>query len=111
MVQGVHTVSQRKIPFLPSPTQKKGQKNKKSAVKDVLLEGRIKLVEQGMFDGWKKRTLMFEDEGLGRELEDVDEDALFGDPNGQLIVNVTMDPDFMECPFSNVDIVSDCREQ
>lgn len=102
-IQGVHTVSQRKFPFVPSSsTQNKGQKNKKSAVKDVLHEGRIKLVEQGMFDSWKKRTLIFEDEGLEREVDD-DSDATFGDPNGQLIVDVAMDPDFMECPFSNVD--------
>ena len=53
-VQDVHTASKRTITLLP--TQTKEAKNK-LAVKDILLEGRKKLVDHGMFDDWMKRTM------------------------------------------------------
>lgn len=116
-VQSVHTASKRTISLLPSQgKQKKGRGNRKtdSAVKDVLREGRLKLVDQGMFEDWKKRTMsggMLEDEGGSRDyVEEVEDGGVFGDPNGQLDVDVGMDSEFAECPFSNVDIVNTSGE-
>ena len=105
-VQGVHTASKRSITL--SPTQTREAKNmNKSAVKDILLEGRKKLVDHGMFDDWMKRTMSgrtLEDEGGDMGNDEVDNDLVFSDPNGQLAVDIALDSNFTECPFSNVDI-------
>jgi hypothetical protein len=107
-VQRVHTFSKRMVSLPSTGTKhKKNQGKKICAVKDVLWEGRRKLVEYGMFEDWKKRTMAA---GLheGPELynEEGDEDMVFSDPSGQLTVDTAMDPDFVECPFSNADIDS-----
>jgi hypothetical protein len=105
-VQGVHMASKRTITLLPTQTKEAKNMNK-SAVKDILLEGRKKLVDHGMFDDWMKRTMSGrtgDDEGGDTGNEEVDDDLVFSDPNSQLLVDIALDSDFTECPFSNVDI-------
>ena len=110
-VQSVHTFSKRTISLPMEQTrQKKGNNKKSCAVKDVLLEGRSKLIEHNMFEDWKNRTM---GGGLYEETDvygdEVDDDMVFGDPSGELAVDTAMDAEFTDCPFSNAD-VNDGRE-
>ena len=50
------------------------------------------------------RTSVEDDGGDMMGNEEVDDDMVFGDPNGQLAVDIALDSDFTECPFSNVNI-------
>ena len=84
------------------------RKAKKSAVRDVLLEGMKMLTEQEMYSRWFRRMESADgidvEDHRDNEFEYLGEPA-FADPIGRMSVDPAMDLDFeKECPFTNTDM-------
>ncbi|KAF8061436.1 hypothetical protein FPV67DRAFT_1630829 [Lyophyllum atratum] len=123
-VHQVHTLTRNQKIAQPSAGTKKkqgsatggkGGKKRRPTVWDVLLEGMKMLTEKSMYEHWLRRTgsdgtgIFGDEEGERPEevdgsMEEYGIEAAFADPDGQMDVDAAMDPDFPECPFSNVGI-------
>jgi hypothetical protein len=106
-MQKIHTFTRGRKIFV-SATTKKSRSQEKTAVRDVLLEGMVMLMEKEMFEQWMKRT-----EVVGSYLDgaygnvDLEVEGAFADPDGRMEVDSGLDEEFaQECPFSNADIIT-----
>ena len=97
----LHTTTADRHIISPAKQTKGRAKKTSSAVRDVLWDGVNMLMEKNLFDHWMKRT------GTGAIDGDEGNDDLhptFADPDGQMMVDTGVDPNFPECPFSNIGI-------